>query len=310
VSRSAFAHHLGANPRTLERWEQGRRKPNDQAAALILLVRRYPDTLSRLEALAVGQGLTGLNRLRDRGVKRDMMRRHSVAAAAMLALVVYHTRLASTQPTQPPDTVPTELLALANRSPLEFATFLATAFVPSGIELREIDDVYVNGHPEVTPSTHFDLDARVSADRLVDAFNEYHAAYHAEWMGGVFVIRPSEGRVAFLDAPSELPATIEVIGAMNAGRRILCQLDSSFCSGVVLGSQLGSLETAGVFDYVRLNGTDHPRVIDTLNQIVGQSPRTWNVVTRVQITESQVVRYGFIHAHGQRTIQAVRTQHE
>ena len=54
MSRSAFAHRLGVNPRTLERWEQGRSKPNDQAVALLLLVRRYPDTLTRLQALAVG----------------------------------------------------------------------------------------------------------------------------------------------------------------------------------------------------------------------------------------------------------------
>jgi len=54
MSRAAFAHRLGVNPRTLERWEQGRSKPNDQAAALILLVRNYPDTLSRLESLAIG----------------------------------------------------------------------------------------------------------------------------------------------------------------------------------------------------------------------------------------------------------------
>ena len=52
MSRAAFAHRLGVNPRTLERWEQGRSKPNDQAAALILLVRKYPDTLDRLETLA------------------------------------------------------------------------------------------------------------------------------------------------------------------------------------------------------------------------------------------------------------------
>src|SRR5438128_996402 len=51
MSRVAFAHRLGVNPRTLERWEQGRSKPNDQAAALILLVRKYPDTLDRLETL-------------------------------------------------------------------------------------------------------------------------------------------------------------------------------------------------------------------------------------------------------------------
>ncbi len=52
MSRTAFAHRLGVNPRTLERWEQGRSKPNDQAVALILLVRKYPDTLTRLKTLA------------------------------------------------------------------------------------------------------------------------------------------------------------------------------------------------------------------------------------------------------------------
>jgi putative transcriptional regulator len=52
MSRPAFAYRLGVNPRTLERWEQGRSKPNDQAAALILLVRKYPDTLARLRRLA------------------------------------------------------------------------------------------------------------------------------------------------------------------------------------------------------------------------------------------------------------------
>jgi putative transcriptional regulator len=52
MSRSAFAYRIGVNPRTLERWEQGRSKPNDQAAALILLVRKYPDMLKRLQQLA------------------------------------------------------------------------------------------------------------------------------------------------------------------------------------------------------------------------------------------------------------------
>jgi len=56
MSRQAFAFRLGVNPRTLERWEQGRSKPNDQAAALILLVNKYPDTLDRLEALAAAGG--------------------------------------------------------------------------------------------------------------------------------------------------------------------------------------------------------------------------------------------------------------
>jgi putative transcriptional regulator len=51
-SRAVFARKLRINERTLEKWEQGRAKPNPQAAALVLLVRRYPDTLERLEALA------------------------------------------------------------------------------------------------------------------------------------------------------------------------------------------------------------------------------------------------------------------
>jgi putative transcriptional regulator len=38
--------------RTLEKWEQGTITPNDQAAALILLVRKYPDTLQRLEDIS------------------------------------------------------------------------------------------------------------------------------------------------------------------------------------------------------------------------------------------------------------------
>lgn len=52
MSRQVFAFKLGVNPRTLERWEQGRSKPNEQAAALIWLVRRYPDTLERLASLS------------------------------------------------------------------------------------------------------------------------------------------------------------------------------------------------------------------------------------------------------------------
>lgn len=52
-SRAVFARKLRINERTLEKWEQGRARPNPQAAALVLLVRRYPDTLLRLERLAV-----------------------------------------------------------------------------------------------------------------------------------------------------------------------------------------------------------------------------------------------------------------
>ena len=48
LSRSLFARYLRTNLRTLENWEQGRAKPNAQAALLIRLVQRYPDTVQRL----------------------------------------------------------------------------------------------------------------------------------------------------------------------------------------------------------------------------------------------------------------------
>lgn len=54
-SRAVFARKLRANERTLEKWEQGRAKPNPQAAALVLLVRKYPDTLDRLESVITGR---------------------------------------------------------------------------------------------------------------------------------------------------------------------------------------------------------------------------------------------------------------
>jgi putative transcriptional regulator len=50
LSRPVFASYLRTNPRTLENWEQGRAKPNAQAALLIHLVSCYPDTVNRLAA--------------------------------------------------------------------------------------------------------------------------------------------------------------------------------------------------------------------------------------------------------------------
>lgn len=46
--RAVSARGLRASPRTLENWEQGRAQPNAQAATLILMVRKYRDTLVRL----------------------------------------------------------------------------------------------------------------------------------------------------------------------------------------------------------------------------------------------------------------------
>ncbi len=49
VSRPVFARYLRTNPRTLENWEQGRAKPNAQAALLIKMVARRPELLSLLD---------------------------------------------------------------------------------------------------------------------------------------------------------------------------------------------------------------------------------------------------------------------
>lgn len=51
LSRPEFARYLRRNPRTLENWEQRRARPNAQAALLIRLVERYPDTVERLAAV-------------------------------------------------------------------------------------------------------------------------------------------------------------------------------------------------------------------------------------------------------------------
>jgi putative transcriptional regulator len=51
ISRTVFAVYLRTNVRTLENWEQGRAKPNAQAALLINLVKRYPDTVQRLATI-------------------------------------------------------------------------------------------------------------------------------------------------------------------------------------------------------------------------------------------------------------------
>lgn len=48
LSRGLFAGYLRTNVRTLENWEQGRARPNAQAALLIRLVERFPDTVQRL----------------------------------------------------------------------------------------------------------------------------------------------------------------------------------------------------------------------------------------------------------------------
>ena len=51
LSRPVFAAYLRTNARTLENWEQGRAKPNAQAALLIRMVEKFPDTVERLSEI-------------------------------------------------------------------------------------------------------------------------------------------------------------------------------------------------------------------------------------------------------------------
>ena len=51
LSRPVFARYLRTNPRTLENWEQGRAKPNAQAALLIRMVAKHPGIVELLESV-------------------------------------------------------------------------------------------------------------------------------------------------------------------------------------------------------------------------------------------------------------------
>ena len=50
-SQPVFATILHIKPATLKNWEQGRSKPNTQAALLFRLIEKEPDTLARIAAL-------------------------------------------------------------------------------------------------------------------------------------------------------------------------------------------------------------------------------------------------------------------
>ena len=51
MSRALFAGFLHISPRTLEKWELGTSRPNEQASTLLALTDKYPDMFERLEAL-------------------------------------------------------------------------------------------------------------------------------------------------------------------------------------------------------------------------------------------------------------------
>jgi len=50
LSQAQFAAALGVSKRTLEQWEQGRRKPSGAAKTLLKIAERYPEVLVEVAA--------------------------------------------------------------------------------------------------------------------------------------------------------------------------------------------------------------------------------------------------------------------
>ncbi|MDE3966224.1 helix-turn-helix domain-containing protein [Glaesserella parasuis] len=50
LSQSAFAKVMGISVRTLQGWEQGRRKPTGAAATLLKIAARHPETILELRS--------------------------------------------------------------------------------------------------------------------------------------------------------------------------------------------------------------------------------------------------------------------
>ncbi|MBU1667584.1 helix-turn-helix domain-containing protein [bacterium] len=51
MSRALFANFLHISTRTLEKWELGTSRPNEQATTLLALTDKYPDMFERLKTL-------------------------------------------------------------------------------------------------------------------------------------------------------------------------------------------------------------------------------------------------------------------
>jgi len=170
---------------------------------------------------------------------------------------------------------------------------LAYASIPSGLEIRESDDV----RPSHAPAFDLKGEQRVSLDGVVATFNAEHRDYHAVVMpSGVTVVRPINGTLPFLDEPSSLSKAITVTGAMAAARWVFAAVNPG-----LTGPILNSMGHKGDDIPVVLDGSGGRTVVDTLNQIVTQAPgRSWTVTTREEQDGVRVIDFGFMEADGSR----------
>ena len=188
-------------------------------------------------------------------------------------------------------TVPEPLVRHA-AGPVEFAMALARAGVPSGLEVHEADDVLPHPFPEF-PRTG----SRVSAAVAIGAFNAKNPRYRAVLADGVVVIRPIDKALRFLDQPAAIGSDVKIVGVMAAARRLFAPI-----APCLLGPVLGSGTRAGEDLSLRLDGTGRT-VMETLNHIVKQQPRTWVVTLGKDLRPSSI---GYMEADHSRNIQGLK----
>jgi hypothetical protein len=214
-------------------------------------------------------------------------------------LVVMNVGLSNLTFAQRGPSVPSALLAWADRSPVEFAMALAYASVPAGLEIRESDDIPPSTRPQLT----IDPARNIQASELARAFNSQRSDYDAALMGRVLVIRPTGSALPFLDQPSPIDSPLTVTGLMAAAREVFSVLDPG-----LRGPILNSLGRDSDRIPIVLDGRGARKVIDTLNQIVLQAApsHSWFVTTRKEPDGMRVVAFGIIEANGTRRTQRLR----
>lgn len=204
--------------------------------------------------------------------------------------------LGDAESASPRTSVPSYLVTAAARSPLDVAVVLAQESIPTGIELRESDNVY----PAPFPQSERDRTAMVPLSDVARAFNEHHREYQASVTDGVFVIRLADSTPRFLDEQSTIRTPVLLTGVMDAERAVFAPLDPTL-RGPAIGGGLGQRAAQGLGARITLGGSAKS-VADTLNDIVRQVPGAWQVTTFKVGAEWRISEFGFIYPDRSRTM--------